>query len=181
MRIDLFDASVFAAMQMLKNLQKSGTVSKWLKGGKKMANIDSYAPRSGRIIGEDGKIYNLVDLFQGMGGGTSMEFLFGSIVPENTVGKTGDVYLNTANGDFYKKTDAWTKIGVLMGPQGPEGPEGPEGPQGPEGPEGPQGPEGPEGPPGVDGVSVEDITSDGTNITFHLSDGSTKVIPWPTT
>jgi phage terminase large subunit-like protein len=32
-RIDLFDASVFAAMQMLKNLQKSGTASKWLKGG----------------------------------------------------------------------------------------------------------------------------------------------------
>ena len=32
-RIDLFDASVFAAMQMLKNLAKSGTASKWLKGG----------------------------------------------------------------------------------------------------------------------------------------------------
>ena len=101
-----------------------------------------------------------------------MEFLFGSTAPEDTTGKSGDVYLNTANGDFYKKTDAWTKIGNLMGPQGP---------QGPEGPEGPQGPEGPEGPPGADGVSVEDITSDGTNITFHLSDGSTKVIPWPTT
>jgi len=33
MRIDLFDASVFSCMQMLKNLQKSGTASKWLKGG----------------------------------------------------------------------------------------------------------------------------------------------------
>ena len=32
-RIDLFDASVFACMQMLKDLQKSGTASKWLKGG----------------------------------------------------------------------------------------------------------------------------------------------------
>src|SRR5690554_1992466 len=32
-RIDLFDASVFSCMQMLKNLQKSGTASKWLKGG----------------------------------------------------------------------------------------------------------------------------------------------------
>lgn len=32
-RIDIFDASVFAAMQMLKNLQKSTTASKWLKGG----------------------------------------------------------------------------------------------------------------------------------------------------
>lgn len=34
MRIDLFDASVFSCMQMLKNLQKAGTASKWLKGGK---------------------------------------------------------------------------------------------------------------------------------------------------
>src|SRR5690554_4655711 len=116
-----------------------------------MANINSYAPRSGRIIGEDGEIYNLVDLFQGMGGGTSMEFLFGSTAPGDTVGKTGDVYLNTANGDFYKKTDAWTKIGVLMGPQGPEGPEGPEGPQGEQGIQGEPGPPGEQGPKGDKG------------------------------
>jgi phage terminase large subunit-like protein len=32
-RIDIFDASVFASMQMLKNLQKSGTANKWLSGG----------------------------------------------------------------------------------------------------------------------------------------------------
>jgi len=32
-RIDLFDASVFACMQKLKNLAKSGTAQKWLKGG----------------------------------------------------------------------------------------------------------------------------------------------------
>ncbi|NBJ71339.1 MULTISPECIES: hypothetical protein [Clostridia] len=32
---------------------------------------------------------------------------------------------------------------------------------------------------GKDGVSVTDITSDGTNITFTLSDGNTKEIPWP--
>ncbi len=31
-RIDLFDASVFACMQMLKNLAKSGTAKKWLEG-----------------------------------------------------------------------------------------------------------------------------------------------------
>lgn len=35
MRIDLFDSSVFACMEMLKNMQKSGTASKWLKGGDK--------------------------------------------------------------------------------------------------------------------------------------------------
>lgn len=33
MRIDIFDASVFASMQMLKNLQKTGTASKWLGKG----------------------------------------------------------------------------------------------------------------------------------------------------
>ena len=33
MRIDIFDATVFAAMQMLKNMQKSQTATKWLKGG----------------------------------------------------------------------------------------------------------------------------------------------------
>lgn len=39
---------------------------------------------------------------------------------------------------------------------------------------------GSQGPKGDPGVSVTDIASDGTNITFTLSDGSTKEIPWPT-
>jgi len=33
LRIDIFDASVFAAMQMLKSMQKSELAKKWLKGG----------------------------------------------------------------------------------------------------------------------------------------------------
>lgn len=33
MRIDIFDASVFACMEMLKNLGKAGTAKKWLSGG----------------------------------------------------------------------------------------------------------------------------------------------------
>ena len=41
------------------------------------------------------------------------------------------------------------------------------------------GPEGPEGDQGPQGVGIEDITSDGENITFHLTDGTTRVIPWP--
>ena len=32
-RIDLFDASVFAAVRKIKSMEKSGTASKWLKGG----------------------------------------------------------------------------------------------------------------------------------------------------
>lgn len=35
------------------------------------------------------------------------------------------------------------------------------------------------GQDGADGVSVVGATSDGTNITFELSDGSTFDVPWP--
>ena len=33
MRIDYFDASVFACVRMLKNMEKSSKAEKWLKGG----------------------------------------------------------------------------------------------------------------------------------------------------
>jgi len=131
-------------------------------------DIERYPARSGRIIGEDGQVYNLVDLLQNAGGGGGMEFLFGTSAPDSDLGKPGDVYLNTSSGDFYKNENGtWNQIGNLRGPQGPEGPEGPQGEQGPQ------------GPAGADGVGVEDITSDGENITFHLTDGTTRVIPWP--
>ena len=97
-----------------------------------------------------------------------MRFHFGSGAPDASLGAPGDVYLNTSNGDFYlNQNGTWNQIGNLRGPQGPEGPEGPQGEQGPQ------------GPAGADGVGVEDITSDGENITFHLTDGTTRVIPWP--
>ena len=119
-------------------------------------DIERYPARSGRIIGEDGQVYNLVDLLQNAGGGGGMEFLFGTSAPDSDLGKPGDVYLNTSNGDFYKNENGtWNQIGNLRGPQGPEG------------------------PAGADGVGIEDITSDGENITFHLTDGTTRVIPWP--
>lgn len=34
-----------------------------------MPDINQYAPRSGRVIGEDGKVYNIVDLLKNAGGG----------------------------------------------------------------------------------------------------------------
>lgn len=136
-----------------------------------MPSINDYAPRSGRIIGEDGRIYNIVDLLQTGGGGGNMRFHFGEGAPEESLGAPGDVYLNSVNGDFYQNQNGtWTQIGTLRGPQGP---------QGPQGPEGPQGEQGPKGDPGEDGVGVVNITSDGTNITFHMSDGTTYDIPWP--
>lgn len=42
-----------------------------------------------------------------------------------------------------------------------------------------EGAKGDKGDPGQDGVSVVGATSDGTNITFELSDGSTFDVPWP--
>ena len=35
MRIDIFDASVFACVRKIKSLEKSGTANRWLKGGEK--------------------------------------------------------------------------------------------------------------------------------------------------
>lgn len=57
--------------------------------------------------------------------------------------------------------------------------DGVEGPEGPKGDTGAKGTTGTAGTAGKDGVSVTDITSDGTNITFTLSEGEPKVIPWP--
>src|SRR5690606_3651955 len=85
-------------------------------------DIERYPARSGRIIGEDGQVYNLVDLLRNVGGGGGMEFLFGTSAPDSDLGKPGDVYLNTSNGDFYKNENGtWTQIGNLRGPQGPQG------------------------------------------------------------
>lgn len=35
-----------------------------------MYDIDDFSVRSGRVLGEDGLIYNIVDLIQGIGGGS---------------------------------------------------------------------------------------------------------------
>lgn len=51
--------------------------------------------------------------------------------------------------------------------------------KGPKGDKGDTGPQGPAGADGKDGVSVTGATSDGTNIIFELSDGSTIEVPWP--
>src|SRR5699024_2471711 len=64
-------------------------------------------------------------------------------------------------------------------PKGAEGPQGPQGPKGDDGARGPKGDPGTDGSDGADGVSVTGATSDGTNITFTLSDGSSFDVPWP--
>lgn len=115
------------------------------------------------VLSQDGKALRVEVL--GEIGGSSMRFLSGTTNPTPEIGVPGDVYLNTSSGDLFKNDNGtWNILMNLVGPQGPQGDPGPKGDPGAD---------------GADGVGIEDITSDGTNITFHLSDGTTKVIPWP--
>lgn len=127
-------------------------------------DMKNVAAQSGRILGEDGEVYNLVDLLRnsGGGGGSSMRHIFGTSDPTSSDGQPGDVFINTNSGDlFANENGAWNKQGNLKGPKGAKGDTGAQ------------------GPAGADGVSVTGATSDGTNITFELSDGSTFDVPWP--
>ena len=132
-----------------------------------------YAPAGGRVYGPDGQVYWLVDLLRDIqgGGGGGMDFLHGSTDPGASLGKDGDVYLNTSSGDLFRKENgAWTLLMNLVGPEGPEGPQGPQGQQGQQ------------GPPGADGRGVADIKYDsGTNeIVFVMTDDTEIKLPWPT-
>ena len=58
-------------------------------------------------------------------GGSAMNFLSGSGVPSNDVGANGDVYLNSVNGDLYKKeSSTWSVIANLKGLKGDAGTNG---------------------------------------------------------
>jgi len=101
----------------------------------------------------------------GGGGGGGMDFLHGSTDPGASLGKEGDVYLNTSSGDLFRKENGvWTLLMNLVGPQGP------------------QGQQGQQGPPGADGRGVADITYDGNanELVFEMTDSTEIRIPWPT-
>src|SRR5205807_877904 len=69
-----------------------------------------------------------------------------------TVGHDGDVYINTSNGDIYKKVSAsWVKQGNLKGATGTTGATGATGPTGATGATGPTGSTGPTGATGATG------------------------------
>src|SRR5690625_223102 len=80
---------------------------------------DRMSPMSGKVYGPDGKVYWLTDLLQGAGGGATMQFLYGANDPTSDLGRDGDVYLNTASGDLFKKeSGTWALLMNLVGPEG---------------------------------------------------------------
>lgn len=110
------------------------------------------------------------------GAGSGLEFLSGEGEPSAELGSGGDWYLNTANGDLYRKDNGtWALQMNLVGPQGPKGDQGKQGPKGDKGDPGEQ------GPPGADGRGVADITYDeGTGeFVFLMTDGTETRVTVP--
>lgn len=85
--------------------------------------------------------------------------------------EVGDYYLDTSNGDYYRKTGVatWTLLGNLTGPAGSDGAPGSPGPAGADGATGSTGPQGPAGPSGEAGTPGADGT-DGS--TWHNGAGA---------
>ena len=76
----------------------------------------------------------------------------GSGTPKTNVGNNGDTYVNTTNGDIYKKeAGVWQLAGNIKGAQGPKGDKGDTGTQGSKGDKGDTGAQGPKGDKGDTG------------------------------
>jgi hypothetical protein len=81
------------------------------------------------------------------------EWLYGTTVPVNTLGKDGDWYLRST-GQSYEKVDGeWAARANLKGPTGAAGATGAQGLPGETGPTGATGPQGPPGPDGPTGAA----------------------------
>jgi len=101
---------------------------------------------------------------------TGTEWTNGTGSPNPANGAIGDFYLDTNNGEIFKKTSAsaWTSLMSIKGATGATGP---------------QGPPGLNGRPGAAGTSIQTITySDTTGrLTITLDDGSTPIVTSPLT
>jgi hypothetical protein len=109
-----------------------------------------------------------------------LNVLSGAGVPSNTLGLTGEIYIDLTNQNLYKKiTGAWVlqfsvqgetgatgatgAASTVAGPTGATGPQGPQGNTGPRGPQGVQGIDGAVGPQGVQGEQGADGESPGVD------------------
>lgn len=94
----------------------------------------------------------------GAAGANGYNILQGSGAPLAGNGIDNDSYINTSNGDVYKKSSgAWALTGNIKGPQGIQGNQGTQGIQGIQGTIGPQGPQGPTGAGFANGTAVNQI------------------------
>lgn len=97
-------------------------------------NLNRYSAKAVRLVGEDGKLYNLVDLLKGSGGADGKSAY--DIAVENGFEGTEAEWLESLKGD--------------KGEPGERGPAGPKGDAGDRGPTGPKGDKGDKGDPGAD-------------------------------
>ena len=127
-----------------------------------------------------------IEVFMGIVAGGSvvpadgLNVLSGAGVPSNTLGLTGEIYIDLTNQNLYKKiTGAWVlqfsvqgetgatgatgAASTVAGPTGATGPQGPQGNTGPRGPQGVQGIDGAVGPQGVQGEQGADGESPGVD------------------
>ena len=105
-----------------------------------------YAANGGTMTYEE-----WLDTVKGADGST---FLAGQGAPSANDGKNGDIYVDTANWDFYLKINgAWSPLGNLKGAPGDIGPQGPQGPKGDKGDQGEKGEKGDDGEKGEKGES----------------------------
>ena len=104
----------------------------------------SYMP----LVNEDGTIS--VRIVGGGTGGSSMEFIFGTNEPTADMGADGDLYMNNADGNLYKKEDdTWSLKGNLKGAKGDKGDKGDRGNAGEKGDKGDKGDTGATGSAGA--------------------------------
>ncbi len=86
---------------------------------------------------------------KGTDGSDGLSILSGKGIPDNSLGKDGDSYIDTSTFDYYSKNDGvWTKIGNIKGSDGSDGEKGEQGIQGEQGEDGKD---------GTDGKSAYDI------------------------
>lgn len=112
----------------------------------------------------------VIENLQVSGGGAAIYVDTGA--PTSATGANGDLYINSTNGDLYKKTnDAWgSPVSNLKGPAGADGADGADGATGATGPQGPAGADGADGATGPQGPQGE--AADETNL-VHLSGAET--------